>query len=308
VSGGLVIAAVLLILIAAGGFAALRWTQRQSGAAANFGDRRVAQLDATDPPPVAPVVHEPDPAPAVAAARVDAAAPAAATAPSPPEPAAPPSATSPGVSDAAPAAVAPVADARAAAHSAPPPANEHVRQAPPAQEPPAATTLASVTAQPAGEPRTPSSDRQDLQPRRAAHSSKKIVVQRGDTLMNLAAREYGNANYTVLDVVRVANPGIQDVNRIIAGSEIVFPDPSAGTRVQSTADGLSVLVVTTPVLAQAQELQRMAGTRYRYPADLEPIAFGDGRNLYRVSLRQVPDKEEAQQIADSLGSILKDPS
>jgi phage tail protein X len=155
----------------------------------------------------------------------------------------------------------------------------------------------------------PIANRQDLQAHgRLARTTKKILVQRGDTLMNLAARQYGYATYTVLDVVRAANPGIQDVNRIIAGSEIVFPDPGPSARVVNSGDGVSVLVATTPVLMQAQEIQRLVGSRYRLPADLEPIALGDGRNLYRVSLRKVTDQTQALQIAESLGSILRDPS
>ena len=71
---------------------------------------------------------------------------------------------------------------------------------------------------------------------------------------------------------------------------------------------VSVLVATTPALFQAQELQRVVSSRYRLQADLEPIALGDGHSLYRVSLRQVPDQMQAQQIAESLGSILRDPS
>ncbi|MEW6269374.1 MAG: hypothetical protein AB1689_08780, partial [Thermodesulfobacteriota bacterium] len=151
---------------------------------------------------------------------------------------------------------------------------------------------------------------QDLQPRarRTGSKAKRVIVQRGDTLMNLATREYGIANYTTLDVVRAANPGIRDVNRIIAGAELVFPDPGPSSRLIDEREGLSVLVATTPVLDQAQELQRVVGSRYRVPVELEPIALGDGRNLYRVSLRQLPDKAQALAIAESLGSILRDPS
>ncbi|MBY0276176.1 hypothetical protein K2Z84_12590 [Candidatus Binatia bacterium] len=139
-------------------------------------------------------------------------------------------------------------------------------------------------------------------------SGRRVLVQRGDTLMNLAAREYGTATYTALDVVRSANPGIQDVDRIIAGAELVFPDPGPVARLSGSGNDLTVLVGTTPALGQAQELQRMVGQRYRLPADLEPVPLGEGRNLYRVSLRNIPDQAQARQIAESLGTILKDPS
>ena len=77
----------------------------------------------------------------------------------------------------------------------------------------------------------------------------------------------------------------------------------------SSGDDVSVLVATTPVLGQAQEIQRLVGSRYRLPADLEPVALGDGHNLYRVSLRKVSGPSSRRcQIAESLGSILRDPS
>src|SRR5690606_13828520 len=116
---------------------------------------------------------------------------------------------------------------------------------------------------------------QDLQlAQRTSRGGKRVRVQLGDTLMNLVAREYGYATYTLLDVVRAANPDIQDVNRIIAGSEIVFPDPGPTARVIEEGDGTAVLVATTPVLLQAQEIQRRMNSRYQLPADLEPVAIG----------------------------------
>src|SRR5690606_22683574 len=83
------------------------------------------------------------------------------------------------------------------------------------------------------QPRDAARDSQDLQPQtqRPGKRGKRVRVQRGDTLMNLATREYGTATYTTLDVVRAANPEIRDVNRIIAGSELIFPDPGPSSRV-----------------------------------------------------------------------------
>jgi type II secretory pathway predicted ATPase ExeA/phage tail protein X len=196
------------------------------------------------------------------------------------------------------------ASASGTAASIPEPAREAVVAARPAAAPP---SLAAADRMASAE-RPAARDRQDLQARRAGSKAKRVVVQRGDTLMNLATREYGIANYTTLDVVRAANPGIHDVNRIIAGAELLFPDPGPSSRVIDGREGVSVLVATTPILLQAEELQRVVGSRYRMPVELEPVALGDGRNLYRVSLRQLPDKAQALAIAESLGSILKDPS
>jgi len=47
---------------------------------------------------------------------------------------------------------------------------------------------------------------------------------------------------------------------------------------------------------------------YDTPSFSHQPPLGDGRSLYRVSLRKVPDQTQALQIAESLGSILRDPS
>jgi len=315
-SRGLVLVVVVLLALAgAGAWAALRWREIQPQLQGLVGSPRVARVEppAAAAAPAAVAARVPDPIPVAAPARVEPAhAPVAvADAPSPVESAAAPQATaSPKLMDAT-SAVAPEPVAKVQLEPAPaaaaPAATASAPDAVVAMAAPNAPSARVVTA--AAEPRAATPGRQDLQPtRRVSRTGKKILVQRGDTLMNLAMREYGNATYTVLDVLRGANPGIQDVNRIIAGSEIVFPDPGPGTRVHSDGDDVSVLVLTTPVLVQAQEIQRLAGSRYQLPVDLEPIPLGDGRSLYRVSLRQVPDKQQAQQIAESLGSILRDPS
>ncbi len=295
------VASLLLILAAATAFAAFRWKEIRPRLLA-----RLAEGPSAPSAPLAPAVSAEDIERDRIAGSVPAIAPSAADAPTAgkadPEPSVPP----PVAAAAEPEAAAPVAPPSVAdaAPSAPAPANDHDRTY--AATPPESPVVAMAVADAAPPPRAAT---QDLKVRvRPTRTAKRILVQRGDTLMNLAAREYGYATYTVLDVVRTANPGIQDVDRIIAGSEIMFPDPGPGIRVSDEGGDVSVLVATTPVLGQAQEIQRLVGSRYSLPADLEPVALGDGRSLYRVSLRKVPDQTQALQIAESLGSILRDPS
>jgi type II secretory pathway predicted ATPase ExeA/phage tail protein X len=338
-AGFVLSAGILLALAAVGAFAASRWDEIRPRVRALLAERGD---DAADRVATAPVPRPAMPAPAPptvpagAVRSIPASPPAAQAVPAFPatEPAQSANATGP-AAQAAPQERAllpaePAADSGAAGASRPvahgtgtAPAQipavvpsgrsaEPQEQAARTDDAPAgasATAPAADTIQVAALPPTARAVSQDLQPaRRAPRGGKRVLVQRGDTLMNLAAREYGNATYTALDVVRSANPGIQDVDRIIAGSEIVFPDPGPVSRVTGNGDELTVLVGTTPALAQAQELQRLVGARYRLPADLEPIPVGDGRNLYRVSLRNIPDQAQARQIAESLGTILKDPS
>ena len=334
-AGFVVAAGILLMLAAVGAFAASRWDEirpRVRALLTEPGDEAADRV-ATAPPvrqAVPPAPREIPPSAPAAAVQpavpnpVVAQEPAPAAAPGAVAPAAVPPVPAP-VAAAAPAAAmqghsaGPSTEPAAPAHAAPAPAaaepavsgEAHAAVPAPPVEPHAEAARPSVAepVQIAALPPGARSGSQDLQPaRRPVRGGKRIQVQRGDTLMNLTAREYGTATYTLLDVVRSANPGIQDVDRIIAGSEIVMPDPGPVSRLTGNGDDLTVLVGTTPALAQAQELQRLVGARYRLPADLEPIPLGEGRNLYRVSLRNIPDPSQARQIAESLGTILKDPS
>ena len=320
---GFVLAAGLLLALAAvGAFAASRWDEIRPRVRALLTEPGDEAATAPARPPTqhaAPAEPSAASAPALAAPvageiRPDPAgqAPATVAAPAADPQVAADSAPSTGTADAPAVDPAPSSGTvGAAAGTSTGPAAESERVATAATEPTAADAPepapAPVVVTSAPAPARAAS--QDLQlSRRAVLSGKRVQVQLGDTLMNLAAREYGGSTYTALDVVRSANPGIQDVDRIIAGSEIVFPDPGPGSRVTGEGDELTVLVGTTPALGQAQELQRLAGARFRLRADLEPIPLGDGRNLYRVSLHNVPSQAQAREIAESLGSILEDPS
>jgi len=132
------------------------------------------------------------------------------------------------------------------------------------------------------------------------------TFRRGDTLMNLAAREYGSATFTTLDVVKAANPGVQDVNKIVAGTQLTFPDPGPSARIIPRGKGLSVIVLTTPNQQRALATQRELQARYSAPVEVETVDLSDGRTLYRISMGQYQESAQALKAAESLGNILSD--
>jgi len=149
---------------------------------------------------------------------------------------------------------------------------------------------------------------QDLQlsPSHLPGRGKRVLVRRGDTLMNLAAREYGSANFTTLDVVKAANPTVQDVNKIVAGTELTFPDPGPAARIVPRGKGLAVIVMTTPNQQRALATQRELRARYSSPVEIESVDLSDGRTLYRVSMGDYQETTQALKTAESLGNILSD--
>jgi len=152
-------------------------------------------------------------------------------------------------------------------------------------------------------------DSQDVQDSgsRVLADGQRILVRPGDTLYQLAWRTYGAANFTTLDMLRAANPDVQDVNRIVAGRILVFPDPGPEARIVEADGSQSVLALTTPVADQAQGVQRKLQEQFGERVEVEPVTLGEGQRLYRVSLTKLHGESQARAIAESLGTILNDP-
>lgn len=135
-----------------------------------------------------------------------------------------------------------------------------------------------------------------------------ISVAPGDTLLELAARRYGGSNLTTLDMLRAVNPKIRDVDMIIAGSGLNFPDPGPQSRVLPDGSGFAVLAMTTYTLSRALAVQSSLEEELDRPVALERIAGRDRPSAFRVSVRGLSDRDDATAIAEQLGPILKDPA
>ncbi len=125
--------------------------------------------------------------------------------------------------------------------------------------------------------------------------------------MNLATRHYGSATTTTLDLLKEANPDVADINRILAGTELAFPEPGGRSRVLPGRAGLTVLVITTPQMAKAAETQRRLREFRGRDSTLVPRDLGNGQVVYRVVVENLQSSREAIAIADGLGSILVEP-
>lgn len=145
-------------------------------------------------------------------------------------------------------------------------------------------------------------------PPRPPRPADTVAVAPGDTLTELAARRYGATNLTVLDMLRVVNPDVRDVDLIIAGSGLEFPDPGPEARILPDGRGYAVLAMTTQTLSRALAVQSSLEDRLARPVSLERVATLGGPSIFRVSVRGLSDRSQASDIAEGLGPILRDPS
>ena len=134
-----------------------------------------------------------------------------------------------------------------------------------------------------------------------------VAIEPGDTLDQIANRQYGSSNLTTLDMLRVINPEVRDVDLIIAGDRIILPEPGPRARIVPDGDGYAVLALTTEALSRALSLQSSLEERFERPVTLERIATRGGQSVFRVSLRGFTAGDDAAQVADGLGPIDEDP-
>lgn len=145
------------------------------------------------------------------------------------------------------------------------------------------------------------------QPERTAPADT-VAVAPGDTLTELAGSHYGRTNLTTLDMLRATNPEIRDVDLIIAGSGLEFPDPGPSSRILADGSGYSVLALTTQTLSRALAVQSSLEDQLGRPVSLERVATRGGPSVFRVSIRGLSNRRDAAEIAGGLGPILKDPA
>src|SRR5262249_27741228 len=48
----------------------------------------------------------------------------------------------------------------------------------------------------------------------------RITVRDGDSFAQIAVRKYGQSSYAILDLLKLANPSVEDINRISAGQTL----------------------------------------------------------------------------------------
>jgi general secretion pathway protein A len=109
-----------------------------------------------------------------------------------------------------------------------------------------------------------------------------VVAQVGDSISAIARREYGQASYTILDLLELANPELPDLDTISVGQTIRLPSLAAGFPILTDGSGhYALLVLSTPQQRRGAALRRTLRSR-GFPARVIAGSAGLGRPLYRV--------------------------
>jgi hypothetical protein len=144
-----------------------------------------------------------------------------------------------------------------------------------------------------------------IQPQQVtAAPSKDIVVQPGDSLACLASERYGYVTSTLLDLLRVANPSIRDIDHLPVGQRLSLPEPDGAIRTGKEKGGsYSYLLLSTPFREEAASLSNLLKQRGRTHR-ISPTPTGRRRIFYRVLVTGFPSQQAAAEEGKNLEQVV----
>ncbi len=119
-----------------------------------------------------------------------------------------------------------------------------------------------------------------------------LVVRNGDSMSQIAARKYGQATYTILDLLKLANPGLTDIDVIAVGQTIRLPELDEGLPILNDGAGhYALLVFSTPQAHRAESFQRVLRGR-GLEAHVLTADAGSQKRMYRVVLAGYRERDD----------------
>ena len=135
---------------------------------------------------------------------------------------------------------------------------------------------------------------------------RRIQVKPGDSVSQIATSTYGQASATMLDLMKMANPSIRDIDIISVGQELRLPQLDQGLAVLQEPDGqYALLVLSTPGEKRAREVGK-ALRRHGFEARVGKANFGGGRMVWRVIIGDLPDRSATQTVGKQLQRVVRE--
>jgi type II secretory pathway predicted ATPase ExeA len=135
---------------------------------------------------------------------------------------------------------------------------------------------------------------------------RRIMVKPGDSVSQIATNTYGQASATMLDLMKMANPSIRDIDTIAVGQELRLPQLDQGLAVLQEPDGqFALLVLSTPAENRARDIGKVL-RKHGFEARVGRADFGGGRTVWRVVIGDLPDRAAAQTVGKQLQRVVRE--
>lgn len=120
-----------------------------------------------------------------------------------------------------------------------------------------------------------------------------VTVNAGQSISELAVRQYGQASPTILDVVKLANPSLRNVDVVSVGQTLQLPQLDDGLVVlKQGQDQYALLLLSSPAWQRVKNLEVVLRQR-GLQAQVQETDFGPGRTVYRLMIGGLGSREAA---------------
>lgn len=146
----------------------------------------------------------------------------------------------------------------------------------------------------------------DIGPRLDGVRFARIRVQQGDSISGIALRRYGQANATILDLLKLANPNLSDIDMIVVGQTIRLPELDQAFPILNEGDGhYSLLVFSTAEGWRANSLRDELRTR-GFSAAVSQGSLGAGKRLHRVVVAGFASRDAVVEAGKKLQRLFRE--
>jgi general secretion pathway protein A len=146
----------------------------------------------------------------------------------------------------------------------------------------------------------------DRQPRLDGMQFAQVAVRGGDSMTAIALRKYGQATYTILDLLKLANPQLKDINMLSIGETIRLPELGDGFPILRDGSGrYSLLVHSSRQGTRASALQNALRSR-GFDARIGQDSFGYRNPVFRVVILGGSNQEELIELGRQLQKLFRE--
>jgi phage tail protein X len=139
----------------------------------------------------------------------------------------------------------------------------------------------------------------------AMRSYQTVRVQPGDSVSEIAVRNYGQASPTILDMMKIANPSIRDIDVISIGQELRLPQLDEGFVILRQNGGYALLLISTEIQQRANEIEGALRER-GFAARVRRADFGAGRLVNRVIIGNLNTRDDALDVGKRLQRLFRE--
>jgi hypothetical protein len=126
-------------------------------------------------------------------------------------------------------------------------------------------------------------------------TDQRVIIPSGSSIYQIAADTYGANTGLGMDLIKEFNPEIKNLNRVVAGKDLLLPSLTPETLLRKQADGSYHLIAASfRSLAGANEYAgRLSNKGYQVTITSRKVS--DDLLLHRVEINGLKNLEEANQ-------------